>query len=189
MIHDVHPWAAHLESLHAQVWDRLVRGVHDRRAPARHPTLATVSLDGRPRARTVVLRRVDRREGSLDIHTDLNSPKVSELSATPFAALHVWDGAGHLQIRLDAKVTILSGAEVADIWQRVPEASRASYGRLPHPGQPIAGALDYTGHADPAAFGVLRLRAYTIEALHLGTDHRRALYERSNDWKGQWLAP
>ena len=48
----------------------------------------------------MVLRATDQRAGSLDIHTDLRSVKVTDLRATPFAALHVWDAAGHLQIRL-----------------------------------------------------------------------------------------
>jgi pyridoxine/pyridoxamine 5'-phosphate oxidase len=55
----LHPWAADLSDLHAQVWTRLMRGVRDRRASSRHPTLATVTPDGKPQARTVVLRAAD----------------------------------------------------------------------------------------------------------------------------------
>lgn len=40
---DPHPWAQQLGTLYYHAWQRLVRGVHDRYAPARHPTLATVS--------------------------------------------------------------------------------------------------------------------------------------------------
>ncbi len=40
MIPDLHPWASSLSEIYAQVWMRLLRGVRDRRAPARHPTLA-----------------------------------------------------------------------------------------------------------------------------------------------------
>ena len=40
MTPELHPWAADLSDLYAQVWARLVRGVRDRRAPARHPTYA-----------------------------------------------------------------------------------------------------------------------------------------------------
>ena len=55
---------------------RLLRGVRDRRAPTRHPTLATVTPDGRPKARTVVLRAADKQAGILELHTDLHSAKV-----------------------------------------------------------------------------------------------------------------
>lgn len=46
-----------------------MRGVDDRHAPARHPTLATVNSEGKPQARTVVLRAADQRSATLDIHT------------------------------------------------------------------------------------------------------------------------
>ncbi len=164
-------------------------GVHDRRAPARHPALGTVTPEGLPRVRTVVLRSVDRLTAHLEIHTDLNSAKVSELRATPFAALHFWDEAGHLQIRLEAEAVILSGPEVAEIWARVPETSRLSYGITPQPGHQIAGALDYSRKPDPMSFSVLRLKVTAIDVLHLGPDHRRAKFIRSDDWAGQWLAP
>lgn len=189
MNRDPHPLAASLASLNEQVWTGLVRGVHDRRAPARHPTLATVTCDGMPSVRTVVLRSVDRPTACLDIHTDVHSAKVAELRARPHAALHVWDQSAHLQVRLDADVAILSGAEVAGTWARVPEASRTSYGSVPDPGQPIESALADTKNGDPDAFAVLCLHVLTIDVLHLGRDHRRARFDRSNGWEGQWLAP
>lgn len=161
----------------------------DRHAPARHPTLATVTPDGRPRARTVVLRRADASAGTLDVHTDLESPKVAELRATPFAALHVWDGSAHLQIRAEVEVMIASGQEVADIWAGVPQTSRSSYGGTPGPGISIADSLDYAKHSDPNRFAVLQLHILTLDILHLGPVHRRARFERHSAWQGEWLAP
>ena len=76
MMPDPHPWASNLSEIYAQVWMRLLRGVRDRRAPTRHPTLATVTPDGRPKARTVVLRAADKQAGILELHTDLHSAKV-----------------------------------------------------------------------------------------------------------------
>jgi len=107
----------------------------------------------------------------------------------PFAALHVWDAAAHLQMRLEATVTILTGADVAATWAEVPNASRQSYGSLPAPGQPIAQALDYAKQSDPASFAVLRLTVQSIDALHLGPHHRRARFDRHAGWAGIWLAP
>jgi pyridoxamine 5'-phosphate oxidase len=146
-------------------------------------------MDGRPQARTVVLRAKDKLAGILDIHTDLQSAKVQELRAKPFAALHVWDTSAHLQVRLEARVEILTGQDVAAIWAGVPEGSKLSYGSTPAPGQPIAQALAYTKRPDPASFAVLRLSVSTIDALHLGSNHRRARFDRINGWAGEWLAP
>ena len=189
MTPDLHPWAADLPDLYAQVWTRLVRGVRDRRAPTRHPTLATVTSDGKPQARTVVLRAADKTTGTLDIHTDLQSSKVADLRATTFAALHVWDTGAHLQMRLEATVTILTGPDVAALWAEVPDASRQSYGSLPAPGRPIAHALDYAKQPDAESFAVLRMTVQTIDALHLGAHHRRARFDRDGRWAGIWLAP
>ena len=186
---DLHPWAADLSLLYAEVWTRLTRGVHDRHAPARHSTLATVTPDGRPQARTVVLRAADKLAATLDIHTNIQSAKVQELRATPFAALHVWDASAHLQLRLEARVTILTGQDVAAIWAGVPAASRLSYGSSPAPGQPIAQALAYSKEPDPSCFAVLRLTVSTTDALHLGPNHRRARFDRTDGWAGEWLAP
>jgi pyridoxamine 5'-phosphate oxidase len=186
---DLHPWACDLSHLYAEVWTRLTRGVHDRHAPARHPTLATVTPEGRPQARTVVLRAVDKAAGTLDIHTDLRSSKVGDLRVTPFAAVHVWDTSAHLQLRLEAQVKLLTGPDVATIWACVSAASRLSYGSTPAPGQPIAQALDYAKVSDAGCFVVLRLQILTVDALHLGQNHRRARFDRHNEWAGAWLAP
>ncbi len=149
----------------------------DRHPPARHPTLATVTPEGLPRARTVVLRRADAASGTLDVQTDIQSTQVAELQATPFAALHVWNGSAHLQIRAEVEVMIASGEDVADIWARVPQPSRSSYGGTPAPGRPIIDSLDYEKLADPDRFAVLRLRIMALHILHLGPAHRRARFE------------
>ena len=189
MTREVHAWASDLTALYEQVWARLVRGVGDRHAPSRHPTLATVTTDGRPRARTVVLRGVDPGARTLEIHTDLRSAKVEELGASPYAALHVWDASAHLQTRIEADVTILTGPSAAQTWSRLTDMTRSSYGVMPPPGLPIYGDLDYVKTADETAFAVLHLRVSAIDALHLGAHHRRARFECETDWRGQWLAP
>jgi pyridoxamine 5'-phosphate oxidase len=100
-----------------------------------------------------------------------------------------WHTSAHLQLRLEAQVTILIGMDVAAIWEDVPAASRLSYGSTPAPGQPIAQALDYTKVSDAESFVVLRLQISTVDALHFGPNHRRAKFDRHNKWVGAWLAP
>lgn len=188
-IADLHPWARELASLHAHAWQRLVRGVHDRHAPARHPTLATVSHQGWPQVRTVVLRSADPSRARLDIFTHLHSPKIAELAATPVAALHVWDSGSRLQIRLQADVTISHGPSVAERWAAVPEVSRTAYSSGSVPGSAIPEALAYGLTPDPAAFAVVHLDVRAMDLLHLGQQHRRAQFTRDTQWVGQWLTP
>ncbi|WP_405404671.1 pyridoxamine 5'-phosphate oxidase family protein [Paracoccus sp. Ld10] len=188
-MNDPHPWAVGLDSLRDQVWQRLRRGVADRHDPARHPVLATVTPGGMPQARTVVLRGADPAAGVLEVHTDLMSGKVADLRANPLVALHVWDAGAHLQTRIEARAAILTGDAVAQVWARVPDPSRQSYGSQPPPGTPIDDALAYAKRPDAACFAVLRLTVLAIDAVHLGPQHRRARYTRETGWQGQWLAP
>jgi pyridoxamine 5'-phosphate oxidase len=155
----------------------------------RHPTLGTVSPDGWPEARTVVLRAADPVACTLDIHTDLRSAKVAALRHSPRAVLHIWDASAHMQSRIEVEVVILTGGQVAGIWARVPDLSRQSYGTTPAPGTPIADALAYEKIPDPASFAVLRCTVRAIDAVHLGSHHRRARFTLAEGWAGQWLAP
>ena len=184
-----HDWARSLDTLHAQAWKRLARGVADRRAAARHPTLATVDAHGRPQARTVVLRAADRETGELRIYTDRQADKVAEVRATPWAAVHVWDQSAHLQLRLVAKVDVLTGSPVESIWNGLSEHARRCYGFGPASGESIDAATAYEVMPSLDAFAVLALRAETMDVLHLGHRHRRARYSRSDDWAGTWVVP
>jgi hypothetical protein len=183
-------WYTTLDGLRDGVWQRLSRGVADASAPARHPTLATVGLQGGPEVRTVVLRAADRASGAVQVHTDTGSAKVAELRKTPLAALHVWDHTAHLQIRLRGTVDIGTGDQVAHLWSRVPDGSRASYGVTPAPGTPIPASDAYQRIPDAGRFAVLTMSIAQIDVVHLSGDyHRRAVFTRQDGWHGGWRAP
>lgn len=189
MTTELHGWASELDSLLAQVWARLVCGVGNRHASARHPVFATVAPDGTPEARTVVLRAADPQAATLEVHTDLRSAKVTALRLNPLAALHVWDETAQLQTRITASVEVLSAEAVSGLWLRVPETSQSAYGTMPAPGTAITASLAYSKTPDPAAFAVLHCTVFAIDVVHLGRNHRRARFDRADDWRGQWLAP
>ncbi|MEM8655731.1 MAG: pyridoxamine 5'-phosphate oxidase family protein [Pseudomonadota bacterium] len=170
-------------------WQHLRRGVADSRSPARYPVFATVSPEGVPEARTVALRRASAAEAVVEVHTDIVTPKVAALRASPVAALHVWLPKSRLQIRLTTTVEILTGDTVEDAWVKVPPASRVSYGTVPDPGVPIADVFDYEKPPERDRFAVLRCAVDHIDLVHLGERHRRAEYVRADGWRGTWLAP
>jgi len=178
-------WFTTLPGLRSQVWHLLTH----RDGPALTPVLATVGRDGWPEARMVVLRGADAAMATVEVHTDLHSAKVASLRALPRAALQFWLPQADLQIRLTCSVDILSGAEVAGIWVKVPDPSRQSYGITPAPGTPIADSLDYRKSPDPATFAVLSCAVQSIDAVHLGALHRRASFTRMTAWRGEWLSP
>lgn len=173
----------------AEAWQHLRRGVADAKSPARYPTFATVSPAGVPEARTVALRKADPSAAVVDVHTDIETPKVAALRHNPVAALHVWLPRARLQLRLTGEVSIHTGDEVAEDWARVPAASRVSYGTEPFPGEPIDHVYAYEKPMVQARFAVLRCALTHIDLVHLDTQHRRAEFRRSNGWAGQWRAP
>ncbi|SEW45468.1 Pyridoxamine 5'-phosphate oxidase [Cognatiyoonia koreensis] len=181
-------WFKTLDGIHDRIWQTLGRGVADRKHVARTPTFTTVR-DGKPEARTIVLRAADPKTHALDVHTDLGTAKVASLRQSPHATFHIWDQKQRLQIRLLTTVDILTGDAVADIWANVPDPAREVYGTRPSPGTVIPDALDYKKPADFESFAVLRCAISEIDALHLGDEYRRAAFARSRDWQGQWLAP
>ncbi len=88
-----------LQSLLDDIWRGLSRAAVDRRHGWRTPVLATVGADGAPRARTVVLRAVERETRTLRLHTDRRSAKAAEIARNPNVALVFWDARARLQLR------------------------------------------------------------------------------------------
>lgn len=178
---------------HAGIWNKLwqvlERGVADGQHPARLPGFATVSPEGWPEMRTVVLRTADREAGVVSVHTDLFSDKIASLRKNPRAALLIWDKDEALQIRLSCDVAIASGDAVRALWERVPDHAQQSYGVTPPPGTVIPDALSYDKTPDPASFAVLTCRIVVIDAVHLGAAHRRVRFTRDGDWQAVWLSP
>lgn len=172
-----------------EAWQHLTRGVADSRSPARYPVFATVAPDGTPEARTVALRGASQSEGSVEVHTDIVTDKVTALRANPRAALHIWLPKADLQIRLSTQVRILTGDAVQAAWEKVPEGSRVSYGTLPDPGMPIDHVYAYEKPARRERFAVLACRVMLIDLVHLGERHRRGVFRRDDGWKGTWVAP
>ncbi|WP_223422605.1 pyridoxamine 5'-phosphate oxidase family protein [Tateyamaria pelophila] len=170
-------------------WRHLRDGVARSDAPARFPTFATVAPDGTPEARTVALRAADQDRGVLEAHTDITTPKVVALRHNPVAALHIWVPSADLQIRLTARVTILTGPDVDAQWAKVPATSRVSYGTTPTPGTPIAHVYAYEKPALRDSFAVLECHLTHIDLVHLDTRHRRAAYVVGDNWQGTWLSP
>ncbi|MCT4577582.1 pyridoxamine 5'-phosphate oxidase family protein [Donghicola sp.] len=171
-------------------WGRLLAGAQSRDAAARHPTLATFGLSGWPEMRSVVLRAVNPDTGTLEVHTDVASEKVSELREAPNAGLHVWDPSASLQIRLRGKMKERPRKELPPIWEGVPDQARKVYGGHPYPGYAIQSPYDHTDDPQLDRFAVLKFEVAEIELLLIEADkHKRALYRRVNGFSGQWLAP
>ncbi len=168
-------------------WTRVVAGVGDPAAPARFVALATVGTSGGGEARMLVLRGADHDAGTLTFFTDAATRKVAELREQPRATALIWDAADQVQIRLRGKVEAAQGPR--EIWDALPDRPKNGYGGST-PGEPIDAPNSRILSPDYARFLCLTLIVDEIETLKLGNPfHARAIFRRSENFVGQWIAP
>ena len=170
-------------------WAQIYRGKADKKSPARHPTFVTSSADGFPNARTLVMRRSDRKNNQIEFHTDATSSKMLDLKKNPNAGIHIWLPKVQLQIRMDVAVEVRSGDITIPNWKNVPTISRIAYGTIPSPGNVIESPFAYDNAPDQKRFAVLVCHIEIIQLLLLGNKHICANYKKINNWEGEWLSP
>jgi pyridoxamine 5'-phosphate oxidase len=166
-------------------------------------TLATVTPDGWPAARMVILRGIDH---GVVFYTDRDSDKGRELTATPRAAvvLH-WLAPSHRQIRVVGGVEKVSDDLADEYWRtRRPEARRSA--AASRQSQVVASreALQDRLHEyeirfpagvelpRPSRWGGFRLIPATVEFWQEAADgmHDRLRYRRAGGtWSTERLSP
>ena len=173
-----------------QIWKELGRASQDQHHAWRTPVLATVGVGCAVNARTVVLRGVDVASQTLQIFTDLRSPKVQEIIDQPMAMFVFWSARLNWQLRVQVCImNQTSGSEVEAHWQRVNQtAAAADYLGALAPGSPYPEAFSAcTVPQQTNNFAVLIAQVSEIDWLELGrAGHRRARL-RQDSW--QWLTP
>ncbi len=181
-------WTTTLAGLGDRAWRHLEAGAAEPDHPFRTPCLATTGLGGGAEARMVVLRGAEERASRLEIHTDRASRKVDEIASTPLATLLFWAPRDLLQVRARCRVEVLVGDAVQAAWDAIPDNARRNYGGRPPPSTPMARDTDYAETSERDRFAVLAAEVTSLDILHLGATHRRALFE-AGDAPGRWLAP
>lgn len=187
---------AHYDDLAAvrqAAWDMLVRGALSRKSAFHQATVATVTPDGFPAARTVVLREADRGAGVLRFHTDTRSNKFAELSKNPACVLHFYDHGAKIQVRARGTATLHNEDGVTrPIWDAMADMSRDCYRQPVGPGEALSGPGGADGarldhEAGYAHFVVVRVAVEALDWLYLAAKgHRRARLTEGGDI---WLAP
>ena len=170
-------------------WAQIYRGKADKKSPAKYPTFVTLSADGFPNARTLVMRRCDRKNNLIEFHTDTASSKMFALKENPRAGIHIWLPKVQLQIQMDVIVEVKVGDITIPYWRDVPTNSRVAYGTIPSSGTAIGSPLAYDHLPDQKRFAVLACDIQSIQLLLLGVKHIRAHYKKITNWQGEWLSP
>lgn len=186
-------FSGNLAETRAEAFRLLARGVADRRSPFHTPTLATIGADGAPRLRTLVLRGFDAASRTLRLHTDARTAKAAEILADPRCALHGYDPASRVQLRLSGTATLhRDDAEADAAWAASRPFSRLCYAQDAAPGTPLAAPPpaprdEGEGRAN---FAAILLRFDRLEWLWLRHEgHERALFTWTPEEEATWLAP
>lgn len=193
------PFHDDLDASLLEVWRLLQEGPALRRNAFHMPALATVDADGHPQVRTVVLREADPATGSLRFHCDRRSAKAVEIDASGRAALHGYDTASKIQIRVSGPARLHTDDALAEAaWSGSRVMSRTCYGIAPAPGTALPAGDAYTQPEDGADLDLSRANfcAVVVTATRLDflfldrRGHRRAGWVRgAAGWTGIWLAP
>ncbi len=152
----------------------LERSLHDRGSDLRNIQLATLSPEGRPGLRTLVLRGFERAPACAEMHTDARAAKVRDIAHAGQVTLLAWSSADQLQIRLEGDARLHRDDEVARArWDGLSPNARNPYGSRAEPGAPIADPDDQS-HLPPdqqfLQFTVISVSLTDIDVLRLGRE-------------------
>lgn len=178
----------------AGTWARLCQWLHAGATTPTHayrwPVVSTVSSDGEPEGRVVVLRRFDAAARLLVFHTDVRSAKVAELGRNPRCGFTFYDPDDRIQLRLRTTATVHHADPFARReFDALPPHNKATYtsAGLPGADEPADSPFDYPPKppADEgvafAHFAAVACVIREADALELHpSGHRRAVF----GWEG-----
>jgi pyridoxamine 5'-phosphate oxidase len=165
-------------------------------------SLATVSADGAPSVRIVLLKEVDER--GFVFYTNLRSRKGRELAAVPRAALCFYWPALDVQIRVEGAVESVSDAEAdayfasraresqIGAWASAQSETLASMEQLRERVKEIERQYAGVPVPRPPHWSGERVRPFRVEFWHAGAYrlHERRVFERNgNAWSMRRLFP
>ena len=131
---------AGLDQLPGLLWQKLRSATESAKPPFHLPTLCSVTPDGTPAARVVVLRRVEPHQPAIMAHTDRRAPKVAQLRQNPASAWLFYDPPAKLQLRVTGRSSLHTDDALADAqWDQSNLSSRRCYLAPAPPGEPVDG--------------------------------------------------
>ncbi len=152
----------------------LERSLHDREGELRNVQLATISPDGRPGLRTLVLRGFGRSPACAEMHTDSRAGKARDIAHASQVALLAWSAADHLQLRFEGSASLHHGDDIARArWDGLSANARKPYGLRAEPGAPAPDPGDQA-HLPPdeqfQQFTVILVALASVDVLRLEPD-------------------
>lgn len=193
-----------LDAAETTAWDLLEKGAASAKEPFHTPVLATVTPDGAPCARTIVLREACRKQRILRANTDNRSLKARDLAHDSRAQLHFYEPEVKIQLRATVKAELLTRGDIhAEAWRTSDPGSKVCYLAVDAPGapqqEPISGLPDFADHGQRVTadlletglenFAIMRFHVESLDWLYLDSKgHRRARFDYVAD-TSSWVIP
>jgi|TARA_Y100000741_G_scaffold336805_1_gene295675 3-hydroxyisobutyrate dehydrogenase len=185
-----------------KIWLMIDDAITNRNSQFRIPTFICgdqSNFDGR----IVVLRKLDKKNNTIQFHSDIRSDKIEKLKKNPKAAMLFYDKEEKIQVRLKVKCLVNHNNDIAkESWSKTQHISRKCYLVDNGPGtesdNPTSGLkpeLDnfkFTMEQSEEGyknFTVIQCKVKSIEWLYLAAKgHRRARFDLETN-KDTWLVP
>ena len=185
-----------------KIWLMIDDAITNRNSQFRIPTFICgdqSNFDGR----IVVLRKLDKKNNTIQFHSDIRSDKIEKLKKNPKAAMLFYDKEEKIQVRLQVKCLVNHNNDIAkESWSKTQHISRKCYLVDNGPGtesdNPTSGLkpeLDnfkFTMEQSEEGyknFTVIQCKVKSIEWLYLAAKgHRRARFDIETN-KDTWLVP
>lgn len=171
--------------------DQLFKGIHKKGHPFRYPVFGSLSLQGTPDLRTVVLRQVTE-DLTLRIYTDMRSSKISQIENNNAVSLLFYHSKQLVQVKVEGIATIITDKDqLQKYWSGVQPNSRKDYSTSLKPGSSISNpdAVEYT--SEEHHFTIIEIAPTLMEYLKLKRpNHLRIQFSKIDDhWNGTFLVP
>lgn len=177
-----------LSEIFEDIINEIKFGYLKRKHANKYCSLASVN-NNKPILRTVVLRDMSEKY-KLIFFTDKRSEKVKQYKENPNAEVLFYNHKKLLQIKVGGKISLIQDKErIKYFKQKVQGSSQKDYTTLKAPSTPIKNP-DNVEYGEDLNFAVLELDTTYIESLQLKRpNHIRCLFEKKDNWKGQFLVP
>lgn len=194
-----------LDSARTTWTEMLQSAVSERTHPFKKPVVTTIDLEGKPKARIVILRGLDLETRSIRLHTDARSAKIGEIGRNPDVMMAFYDPVKEIQIQVRGIASVhQSDAYAEAAWKGAAPSSRRAYLAEVEPGTilsaPASGLpADVEGKVPSeerlegarSNFAAIQVVFEQVEWLFLSPNgNRRARFIwQGEGWTGTWLAP
>lgn len=173
-----------------QIKNELINGSVKKGHPFKYFTLSTL-WKGKPRQRTVVLRKVQP-DLQLLFYTDKRSAKVEHIKKNPSISSLFYHPKKMIQIQIEGSATVSEHPEMLrTIWNSIPDKGKRDYTTVQPPGATAERPEHIEYLKQENYFCMVTIQPTRIEYLKLNQPHHlRVQFQKIGDtWDGTFLIP